>query len=220
MVRGPQPKIQGHSIVLLGNFNPKIFHPIWFASQGLIKDSEAEEADIQIIHPDAAVFSLGWMKIEVTAARFMIQTNQEPYYEIIRDLVQGTFSLLRYTPVISMGINRDYNFSISDEEKWHNAGHKLAPKEIWSDILQAPGLVEMSMLGERKDGLKGFVKFEVRSYKKEEPGILLLVNNHFDIEKPNSGNSVDVACNILMNNWKLCMMEAEESVYNLLRRII
>jgi len=220
MIKDPQPKIQGHSIVLLGNFNPKIFHPIWFSSQGLIRDSEAQEAEIQIIHPDAAVFSLGWMKLEVTAQRFMVQTNQEPYYEVIRDLVQGTFSLLRYTPVKSMGINRDYNFLIGDEQKWHNVGHTLAPKEIWSDILKVPGLEEMSMIGERTDGLKGFVKFEIRSYKKEEPGILLLVNNHFDIEKLDQGNTADIACNLLTNNWKSCMTEAENSVYNLLAKLL
>jgi hypothetical protein len=40
------PEIQGMSIVLVGGFNPKIFHPAWFAAQKLIREKEAEEANI------------------------------------------------------------------------------------------------------------------------------------------------------------------------------
>ena len=35
-MRHPQPNIYGHSIVLIGNFNPKIFQPAWFGAEGLL----------------------------------------------------------------------------------------------------------------------------------------------------------------------------------------
>ena len=45
-----KPELYRISIVLLGNFNPKIFQSAWFASQNLIRKIEANEAKIEIIH--------------------------------------------------------------------------------------------------------------------------------------------------------------------------
>jgi hypothetical protein len=219
-MREPQPKIQSHVIVLLGNFNPKIFQPAWFASHGLIKESEAEEAELRILHNDVVVFSLGWMDLEVTRERLVAKTSQEPYYEVIRDFVLGTFSLLRYTPITALGINLEYHFSVTDEEKWNNAGHRLAPKDVWLDVLERPGLLALAMQGQRSDGLKGFVRFDVQPSLAERPGLYFLVNNHFEIEKPESGNFADVTCQILADRWKLCMNESEEKVYTLLGRLL
>ncbi len=101
------PKIQGHTIVLLGNFNPKIFQPIWFSTEELLQKQEAEKANIEIIHPDVTIFSLDWLRVTVTPERFSAETTQESYYEAVRDLIIGTFSLLRHTPITKMGINID-----------------------------------------------------------------------------------------------------------------
>ncbi len=87
-----QPKIKEHSIVLIGNFNPKIFQSAWFAAQGLLSQQEAEEAEIEIIHSSVVVFSTtNWMRMEVTDDRFIVKTSQEPYDVVIRDLILGTF---------------------------------------------------------------------------------------------------------------------------------
>ncbi len=80
-----QPEIQGSSIVLLGDLNPKIFQPAWFAAEKLIRKPEAEAAEIEIIHPEVVIFNLEWLRLEVTRERFSASTTQEPYYEFIRD---------------------------------------------------------------------------------------------------------------------------------------
>ena len=99
------PEIQGMSIVLVGSFNPKIFHPAWFAAQKLIREKEAEEANIEVVTPAVAKFSLDWMRLQVIQEQFVVETTQEPYYEILRDLVVGAFSFLNHTPVTMLGIN-------------------------------------------------------------------------------------------------------------------
>ncbi len=48
--------IQSVNIVVLGKFNPSIFHPAWFAAQNLIRTKEADAANIQIVHPEASFF--------------------------------------------------------------------------------------------------------------------------------------------------------------------
>ena len=53
-----EPQLFGHSIVLIGDFNTSIFHPRWFAVQGLLRESEVQGAEIEIMHRDIAVFRL------------------------------------------------------------------------------------------------------------------------------------------------------------------
>jgi len=183
-----QPKFKEHSIVLVGNFNPKIFQPAWFAAQGLLSSQEAEEAKIEIIHSSVVIFSTNtnWMRMEVTENKFVVRTSQEPYDVVIRDLVLGTFDLLRYTPVVQMGINRDMHFQLNSEDAWHKAGHLLAPKEIWDGILNKPGMLSLQMReSERQDGLKGNinVKVEPSTRAQAHPGLYFNANDHIEAEK-------------------------------------
>ncbi|MGH7802265.1 MAG: hypothetical protein ACREOW_16845 [Thermodesulfobacteriota bacterium] len=129
------PKIQGLSIVLVGDFNPKIFQPAWFGMEGLIRKNEVETADIQIIHSDVVAFNVkDWLSFNVTRERLSAETAQEAYYEILRDLIVGTFKILRHTPIKMMGINHTRHFLMDSEQEWHKFGDKLAPKEYWKSL--------------------------------------------------------------------------------------
>ena len=43
-----EPEISGVGVVLLGDFNPAIFTPAWFALHGLLPESAADNAELQI----------------------------------------------------------------------------------------------------------------------------------------------------------------------------
>src|SRR5687767_12874321 len=45
------PEINGMSIVLIGNFNPAIFHSAWFAKFGLLPEEESSDIENQVILP-------------------------------------------------------------------------------------------------------------------------------------------------------------------------
>lgn len=45
------PEIDGSSIVVLGSFNPAIFHPLWFKINQLIRPEEADSAKLEVTHP-------------------------------------------------------------------------------------------------------------------------------------------------------------------------
>src|SRR5437870_4919946 len=94
-----KPEIDAHSVVFVGDFNPKIFQPAWFAAQNLLRQEEADAAKIEIIHPEIVRFSLDWLHVEVVHERFKASTLQFPYFEILRDLTVGTFKILRHTPI-------------------------------------------------------------------------------------------------------------------------
>ncbi len=215
------PAFQGHNIVLVGNFNPAIFQPAWFAAEELIRKQEAEEANLIIGHPDIMIFSLDWLRVEVDRERFIASTTMEPYDEIVRDLVLGTFKLLPHTPITIMGINRQRHFEMSSEEQWHKAGHTLAPKEIWNDVLKNPGTMSITMEeSQRSDGLDGYVRVTVEPSNKVHPGIFIKVNDHFEIRNPEKTSGNKDIIDILENNWSNSYRRSAKMISMLLERLL
>ena len=94
------------SIVLLGNFNPAIFHPEWLAAKQLIRSSEAAAAALDVVHAELAQFRMGWLRLTVTRDRFVAETSDPSHQAPLRDLVVGIFELLEHTPTTRLGLNR------------------------------------------------------------------------------------------------------------------
>lgn len=214
------PKIKGHNIVLIGSFNPKIFHPAWFAAEGLIQKQEAEEAEIEIIHSDVSIFRCGWLRVEVTRERFYAGTVQESFDPLIRDLVLGTFNLLRYTPIIQMGVNRDMQFPVESEDAWHAVGHALAPKGIWEGILEKPGMLSLTMQGHlRRDGINGLIRVTIEPSKKIPYGVHFSVNDHFEVKDRSAVAGSDEIINVLKNNWEISYQRSEKIILSLWEKL-
>jgi hypothetical protein len=204
------------AVVLIGDFNPKIFQPAWFAAEGLIQRQEAEAAQIEVIHPDLVVFELEWCKLQVSRDRFQLTTTHELYHETMRDLLIGTFELLRHTPVRMMGINRHMHFNIGSEENWNNLGHRLAPKAPWKDILINPGMRTLIMEeSKRRDNLKGYIRVHVAPAQVSV--IVFKVNDHYEVSDPNSLGSSEII-NILKSSWDESLKRSEKIIHSLLEQ--
>lgn len=220
-MRNPHPKLYNLSIVLLGQFNPSIFHPIWFGAENLLRKEEVDAAKIDLVHPDITKFTLDWLTVEVLRERFVIQTMQETYDEALRDLALGTFSVLRHTPITKMGINRSVHFLIESEEKWHAAGDKLAPKVLWTGILEKPGMRSLTMEeSSRKDGLKGCVRVRIEPSATIQPGLFIEVNDHMEFSDPKKGVGSEEMLDILKSTWKDSIIRAEDIIYTLYERAL
>ena len=59
-------QIYNLSIVIAGEFNPIITQPFWLSSKKLIREQEAQNAKVEIMHPEVVKFSLDWVKVEAT----------------------------------------------------------------------------------------------------------------------------------------------------------
>ena len=201
-----KPEFEDVSIVLVGSFNPAIFHPVWFAREKLIQQEEADRANIKIVSHDVTVFSIGWLTVEVTLDRFVARTTQIQNLEPLRDLVLGTFGLLRHTPIKQMGINRIAHFQILSEDVWHQLGHRLAPKEPWAGLLEKPGMRRIQMQGIRADNYKGSISVAVEPSLTTKPfGAYIEVNDHFDNDAEEKGNQCDRMMEILAESWQTCL---------------
>ncbi len=197
---------EGISIVLIGDFNPKIFQPAWFAAQEppLIPKLEAEEATIEIIHPDVVIFQTDWFRLQVVREQFQVSTAQESRYEFLRDLVLGTFQILQHTPVRGMGINKDIHWGVENEAVWHDFGHRITPKDIWKGILEKPGLLSLTMQGVRTDSHNGCVNVKVEPSNQIRPGIYININDHYSVKEPEKV----LGCNEIMDILRTCFYDS------------
>ena len=209
----PVPEIEAASIVVLGSFNPAIFHPLWFKMNQLIRPEEAESAKLEVTHPQISIFSLEWCRLQVDTGRFIVEATDRASFGLISDLVLGTFTILDQTPITAIGLNRSMHFKMDSREKWHAFGHMVAPKEVWSEIMARPGLCSLIMEDPRETP-EGFLRVKVEPSGRIDPGIFIEMNNHYNLDK----KSVPDMLQILTNSWKDILKKAEDFADYLLKR--
>jgi hypothetical protein len=196
------------AVVLRGTFTPPIFQPAWFASHGLIRAQESDAANVQIIVPEASIFTAEWLQLNVIQNRFQVATTQESFYEPLRDLVVGVLKILNETPLRGMGINRSFHYRLASEDAWHRIGNQLAPKDTWGALLDKPGMRSLIMHGARTDRQEGYiqVKVEPEPADKIKFGVHVEFNDHYQF-KPTDPNLMNIqrATEILSQCWKVSM---------------
>ena len=120
-----KPEVEGISVVLVGSFNPALYHPEWFGRMGLIRDDEVKAANLEVVHNEITSQMIGSIKIQVRSNQFLATTVNAADYEPLRDLVAGTFKSLSHTPIRMLGINFDAHFRMGSVDAWHLVGHRL-----------------------------------------------------------------------------------------------
>lgn len=170
------------SIVILGSFNPGIFQPFWFVTQKLLMEKEANEAKTELIADNISIFKTDRFRLMCELSRLQITTENNAAYEQICDLIVSIFQILSHTPVTKLGINFDYHIKINSEKKYNDIGDIIAPKEIWEEVLEKPKTLNVTIQGNRTSDDSGCVNVKVEPSQKVNPGILININDHYDLE--------------------------------------
>ena len=212
---GTTNQIAAVSVVTLGQFNPSIVHPSWLASENLIPRLVADGATIDVIHPELADFTLHMsepeavLRVQVLRQRLLVSTEDARLYETVRDLSVGILTLLRHTPVTKLGINLDCHVAMASDDARNALGQRLAPPAAWSDILEKPSLLSISMKSHRVDGLDGHLVVKVEPSNRVPFGVLLAINDQFDLE---SSAGADKVVELLKTKWDPSLKALREIV--------
>lgn len=212
----PSLEDESISVVLLGDFNPKIFHPMWFAAHGLIRQSEVENPDLklEVTHSEYAAFATESFRFSVSHTRFSVQSSGSGFRDMIRDFVTGTFSLLSHTPMRTLGLNREFHYRMESDEAWHAVGHKLAPKAVWGEALNEPGMEELRVRAIRPDTHKGCVRVIVQPSPKVKPGVYVQVNDHYEVEEREASGAERIM-EILKDVWEKSLARSEQVTHTM-----
>lgn len=190
------------SVVLVGRFNPAIFHPAWLYKQGLISDppepnpedlAKSTQENMSLVHPEMTAFKVGWLQLQVLQPKLVARTTDASALEPLKDFVKGVLMILSHTPVLQMGINRTIRYGSILEKDWHAIGHKLTPKAIWEDSLEKPGMVSLKIEGVRSDEFAGGEYVEISSSRERDGvdlGVNFAMNSHIVLGKEDGANRV------------------------------
>jgi hypothetical protein len=202
----PEIKISGAGVVVLGDFVPTIFHPSWFSQKNLLPQQEADNAKLEVMHPEITAFTTDWLDVKIMQNRFSASCLKDDSLPLLKDLVLGTLHFFSETPVKALGINRDYHFQLSSEPEWHAVGDKLTPKGPWKDLLLKPGMHTVKMQGLKEDPQKGSVNVTVQPSMKVKPnGVYVQINDHYAFEKD---SKIPVALRVFADNWSSSLERA------------
>lgn len=196
-----EPEIGGVTIVLLGNFNPAIYTPAWFAMHGLLPKSAADSATDETVHSEVAAFGFDWLRLTATTDRFQCTTAQAPLAQV-RDFVVSVFGdHLRHTPLRACGVNRYVHFQVRSPDERDRIGRKLAPVEpwgIWGEVLgldgKDGGMTSLTMSRNNPenrpddDTINITVEPSVRIDAKRT-GVYVRVNDHYTTDDANPGSA-------------------------------
>jgi hypothetical protein len=187
------PELAGANIVLIGSFNPVIFQPEWMARHGLISEKSAEIAEVSVIHPEIAAFSIeDLFTLQVHTTRFSVERSVAPLI-VISDLVVRLFTdLLPHVPIQKMGINRSVHFAVPPEER-ERIGLLLAPREPWGawgrevtagEGAKHGGLQSMTLIQRNvTDRPGGWIQAKIEPSLRlgQDTGIYMEVNDHYEL---------------------------------------
>lgn len=182
------PELSGAELVFVGNFNPAILTPAWFAMHRLLPNGIAESAKLEMAHNQMTAFSTDWLQLQVTATQLQLRATVPPYVRLV-DLAKRTFGEhLHHTRLTALGINRHVHFRVPRATDRTRLGRALAPVAPWGK----------SALDTDKLGMTSLTMTQVhpvdRSHKDRinatvEPsnvvghgrtGIYVAVNDHFE----------------------------------------
>jgi len=216
----PEESAEDFSIVLVGDFNPKIYQPSWFASQGLLRESEAEAAKVEIIHTDFTSFSTDWFVMQIARDRFTLTVNSSAYREHLRDLVLGTFHKLSHTPISQMGVNYSARLRFKSTLDWNCFGHFLLPKSPFAGLLIDPGMRSFAVQGKRPDDRLGYIILMADPVLGTQDEAKLRVNDH--IERPLDAKSVsaDFFLEILEQDYDVIINRSKELANRLIDKFV
>ena len=204
------PELENCTVVLLGSFNPAIFHPEWFVRMGLLSVGAVDPAGIKVVSPDVSECLLGPVKVFCDNTRLIFSVGNMTDSDKLQDLVIGSLGILGHVPLTAAGINQEGVFKAGSEAHWHKIGHSLAPKDlVWNRLGTEPGTQQV-LIKYPLDKSSGTVQqISVAPYPQGtqlHPAIKISTNIHYqigsDTEMPSSGGTASIAIEFIRAQWK------------------
>jgi hypothetical protein len=181
---GFERKYDETSIVVLGELNPRIFQPEWYARHKLLREQEVEAAledPNLVISEQVTNFEVGWLQLQVTQNRFLAKVKEPSNSKLLKDLVIGTFELLAHTPARKLGLNRMLHYSVDTEDEWHLIGDTLTPKSIWDGIAEDPGMLGVQLQLKPRTDFSEHLHVKIEPSLRAKPfGVHLSFNEQYD----------------------------------------
>lgn len=201
-------EIDGLSIVIIGAFNPAIFHPSWFSQLNLLGDREIQTATDDpnlVVSREATQFVADWFVCQVLTDRLQLSTAEPDAMESLRDIAHAVLTELPHTPLSALGINRDVHWKMPSEARWHALGDFLVPKTPWARLLYGRvGLRSLLVQSGPREDQPGATFVKIEPSTRIDPGVYVGINQHFQYPEEHASTKTPAlwAADTLVAVWK------------------
>jgi hypothetical protein len=198
------PEAEGLDVVLVGSFNPAIFHPEWFFRQGIITEQDSKEAKVQDVSGEITLIQICGIVLQCVGDRLSLGTKNISNAERMQDFIRQTFSVLSHTPITACGINPHIHYLVGNDAYWHKIGHTLAPKElVWNELLEKPGMQSLTIKAPRGGDYPGEINATVEPSVAHKPGVFVKVNYHYGLPRDSvRAGSAELVLKFIESEWK------------------
>ncbi len=190
-----------YSVVLLGGFNPMIFHPFWLLQKKLISEADVTEKKI-LVNDQISTYHVGdWLDMTVTRERCEFKIKKAERVVMMRDLIVGTLNALSEMPIMAIGINRGGVYNLTNENAYYKFGAKLAPLNMWEPSFHDPRLRNIAIEDIGSDNFtdkRRMIQIKPAVVKDAPYCVDVNINNHYDLA--NVGQTVVKALGVLTEN--------------------
>jgi hypothetical protein len=228
----PELAVDTAAIVIKGSFEPSRLSPTELANQGLVTAGQLTDAVQKFSTDDISIFETKRIRFVANREIIELTAQQSDEFEPLRDLAVGILRLFISESVSVLGINRNVHFAAKDEEAWDAVGDALTPKGIWSAILDAPGMLSLTLQAARPGKFEGYRQITIQPSNSIRNGVFVSHNDHYTLDllekpgaltrdqlrvlaqrpaKPNP-NKVLTAIEVLEGEWESSMNRADAVV--------
>lgn len=199
----------GAAIVFRGQFNPSIFHPSWFGSNGLISKDEVVLAlqNNLVVTQDFSMFKTDSVELSVSQDRFALGTNDPTFFRPLRDLAKSILILLSHTPIHQLGINRNMHYKMPSDEERDKFGDFLVPKSAWNRVVKKPGLRTLIVAGTGLSNENSQIQTKIEPSSRVTSGVSFDVNHHYERPRDKQGIASELL-EVLENSWETSLADS------------
>lgn len=171
------------SIVLVGEFDPLVMTPHWFAKQGMIPQEDIDEnLAIELVYKDLTKFSLANIQVEIQCTTLILRSDHPSFDYRIHDLALSILSALKDNKVRAVGLNQYADVHFDSLDSWHSVGNLITPKDVWFSAMpdsERIGMANVQMQIMKPKGEQGLYNVTV-GWLETPKAIRFSINNHYD----------------------------------------
>ncbi len=218
-----EPEHGSVSIVLIGDFNPAIYTPAWFALNEILPQDVVDSAKLEVAHPEFSSFSTKWLQLQVTHERFHAVTQSIPNIQVQKFVVRTHKVHLSHTPLRAVGINREVHFRVTNSIVLNKVCKMLAPTAPWGGIAEElkldgnqNGMVSLTMTQFQPEGrpLGGKINVTVEPsvlIDNGRSGFYIRVNDHYQIDDKTNDSRTKLL-KFLEDDFELSIQRADKII--------
>lgn len=217
------------TIVVVGEFNPAIFHPQWFGRHELLRPAEVDQASdsVELVVSNGMVnFKVDWLEMQITPRRLWAKALDASHFRPLRDLIAGIFQIQNDIPVEFLGLVRTMIREVTSEKEYLQMGDRLASGQVWDGVLGEPRLLSLEMGGEARTEEASNIRVQVRPAPGNDEGFAIAfeVREEYFAEKMHGDHdsgetSAGLASEIVNRQWSDFSEHADSVVADMLERI-